>query len=58
MCSRCSLTLLQPLPPSFSFQMNTLPSNEHEARIEPNDGCAHERPWIGPSCLRGGASTG
>lgn len=49
---RCSLTLLQPLPPSFSFQMKTLPSNEHDARIEPKDGWAQERPWMGPSCLQ------
>lgn len=52
-CSRCSLTLLQPFcGPSFSFQMNTLPSNEHEARIEPKEGCAQARAWTGPSCLR------
>lgn len=38
-CSKCSLTLLQPFcGPSFSFQMNTLPSKEHEARIEPKEG--------------------
>lgn len=50
-----SLTLDQPLEPapvpSFSFQMKTLPSKEHEARMEPKEGCAQERPWMGPSCL-------
>lgn len=36
--SECSLTFDQPFPPSFSFQMNTLPSNEQEARMLPKEG--------------------
>ena len=47
------MTLDQPLfGASFSFQMRTLPSNEHEARIEPNEGWAHARACTGPSWLR------
>lgn len=31
--------------------MNTFPSKEQEAKIDPKEGCAHDKPWIGPSCL-------
>lgn len=40
-----------PWPLPTSFQMNTRPSYEHEARIEPNEGWAHATCQTGAVCL-------
>lgn len=48
-CTLCSLIRDQTL--FCSFQINTRPSYEHEARIEPNFGCAQDTCHTGASCL-------
>ena len=55
LCNVCSLILDQPPAPGpcpcCSFQMITLPSYEHDAKICPNFGCAHATCQTGPVCL-------
>jgi hypothetical protein len=44
--------LLLPAPAPTSFQINTRPSYEHDARIEPKEGCAHDTCQTGAVCLQ------
>lgn len=50
-CTLCSYTRTHELVPSFSRQIITLRSYEHEASTEPNLGCAHATCQTGPSWL-------
>ena len=56
LCRVCSLIFDQPPAPGpwpcCSFQMITLPSYEHDARICPNLGCAQATCHTGPECLQ------
>lgn len=55
LCRVCSLIFAQPPGDGpcvgCSFQMMTLPSYEHDARMWPNLGCAQATCHTGPVCL-------